>query len=259
MFDTPKNRVLPCWVPNVSGRSAYVGSFDPIQIVLYFIVFLLSLSFHESAHAWTSSRFGDDTGRMLGRITLNPVPHIDPFGTILMPLLGILGAPFALGWAKPVPVNPDNWTDRRTANILVSLAGPFSNLLLAGIFFGIGRGMLAVGVISPMDVLSLKFGISPVAGAPNALGVDPILAHGIATFLLMAVGTNIGLAIFNLFPIPPLDGSHVAEELLPYEAAQAYDQIRPYSIILLMGLAAFGVFGLVIWPIRNLVESMLLW
>jgi Zn-dependent protease len=225
-----------------------VPEIDPTRIVIFFIVFLFSLSFHESAHAWTSSRFGDNTGRMLGRITLNPIPHIDPLGTIVLPLLGALGMPFAFGWAKPVPVNPDNWTDRRTANILVSAAGPLSNLLLAAIAFGVAKGLVIAGVF---DHIINPMSITPVY-------MDPALANGLWLFLLLAIMVNVGLAVFNMFPIPPLDGSHVLEEFLPREAAAAYEQIRPYSFFLFMGLMFFGVFGYIILPIQRFVLMLLL-
>jgi Zn-dependent protease len=209
---------------------------DPLQLVLYFIVFLFSLSFHEAAHAWTSSRFGDETGRMLGRITLNPIPHIDPIGTILFPLLGALGAGISFGWAKPVPVDPNNWTDRRTANILVSAAGPLSNLLLAVIFFAVAKGIRETGIL---------------AGS-----ADPV-AEGLSLFLTLGIIVNVVLAVFNLIPIPPLDGSHVLEEFLPTEAARAYDQIKPYGFMILFALVFLGVTSRVINPVVSFVFWLL--
>src|SRR5437868_11110211 len=119
------------------------------DIILWFAVFLFSLSFHESAHAWTSSRFGDDTGRMLGRITLNPIHHIDPFGTIIFPLVGFIGGIPMFGWAKPVPVNPLLWREKTKANILTSAAGPISNLTLSWLPSAGGRAFLLADCLRP--------------------------------------------------------------------------------------------------------------
>src|SRR6185295_12803308 len=119
------------------------------NLIIWFIVLLFSLSFHEAAHAWTSYRFGDDTGRLQGRITLNPIPHIDPFGTILFPIMGaVTGFPL-LGWAKPVQTNPLLWRDKTKANITVSAAGPISNFILAIAAFITLKIMLLSGVVMP--------------------------------------------------------------------------------------------------------------
>src|ERR1700755_2708068 len=107
----------------------------PGDIVMWFVVFLFSLSFHEASHAWTSERFGDDTGRLQGRITLNPLPHIDPLGTVLLPIMGLISGGMMFGWAKPVQTNPNLWREKTKANIMVSAAGPISNFILATVGF----------------------------------------------------------------------------------------------------------------------------
>lgn len=205
---------------------------DPGSFIIWFVVFLFSLSFHESAHAYISDRFGDDTGRVLGRITLNPLPHIDLLGTIVLPLIG---APF--GWAKPVPVNPLNWREKDKANFWVSAAGPLSNVFLAVCFF----------LIAKIAIMTNAF----------ALISDDTLADAISKFLTFGITLNIVLAVFNLFPIPPLDGSHMLESVLPYDAKDGYEQLKPYGYILLILLVVTGVTGYIIRPIFALVGYLL--
>jgi Zn-dependent protease len=226
----------------------------PGDILLWFIVFLFSLSFHESAHAWTSERFGDYTGRYQGRITLNPLPHIDIFGTIIFPLVGILspGGAMLFGWAKPVETNPLLWRDKKKANIMVSMAGPVSNFILAIIAFTIVKVLLIYGVFDNGLVLgSGPFDI--VVPTPN----QPSVLVPIAKLLSILLELNIVLGVFNLIPVPPLDGSHVLESLLPYEMAEAYAAIRPYGIFLLVGLMLLGVFSYVISPVFYVVNLLL--
>lgn len=210
------------------------------DIILFFVIFLFSLSVHESAHAWTSERFGDDLGRSLGRITLNPIAHIDPFGTILFPLVGLLSGGFMFGWAKPVPVNPLNWTEKNKANFWVSAAGPISNVFLAIIFF----------ILYKLAIVTNLFEMGNASG-PYAIW-EPI-----ETLLGRGIQLNIVLAIFNLVPIPPLDGSGVLESILPDDARSGYEQIKPYGWILLIALLVSGVLGYVIRPVIMIVRYLL--
>ena len=219
---------------------------DPGTIVLWFVVFLFSLSFHESAHAWTSSRFGDDTGRLLGRITLNPIPHVDPLGTILLPLIGFISGVPLFGWAKPVPVNPLLWREKTKANILTSAAGPISNLILLIVSFAIAKALLLGGVLTPNYDGTLYDLLMPV-NRENT----PLIA--VAKLLSIAMFLNLSLAVFNFIPVPPLDGSHVLESLLPYEMSKAYEQLRPYGFLLLMALLYLGVFWALFKPFANLL------
>ena len=225
------------------------------DLIFYFIAFILSLSIHESAHALTSYWFGDDTGRLQGRISLNPMAHIDPIGTILIPLMGFLsaaqGLPPLIGWAKPVETNPLRWRNKDIANISVSAAGPISNFLLALTFFIVMKFMLLSGMVQQAYIEPFTF-IKPVEGQPDWM-------LPVCTFLSLMLMVNVGLAIFNLIPIPPLDGSHVLETLLPDSLKDVYNQIRPYSWIILLGLLWLGVFGLILGPVRNLVIVNLLW
>jgi Zn-dependent protease len=225
------------------------------DLIFYFIAFILSLSVHESAHALTSYWFGDDTGHLQGRISLNPMAHIDPVGTILFPLMGFItamqGIPPLIGWAKPVETNPLRWRNKDMANISVSAAGPISNFLLALAAFIVMKAMLISGTVIQADLRPFTF-IRPMPGQPDWL-------LPLCTFLSLMLMVNVGLAIFNLIPIPPLDGSHVLETLLPDSLKDVYDQIRPYSWIILLGLLWLGAFGLIMGPVRHLVIYNLLW
>jgi Zn-dependent protease len=180
------------------------------DLILWFVVFLFSLSFHESAHAWTSERFGDYTGRYQGRITLNPIAHIDPIGTLVIPLMGFISGGISMfGWAKPVETNPLLWRDKTKANIMVSAAGPISNFILATLAFVTIKVMLAIDMLRPTytndDVGPFDF-VLPTA--PDAGFFRPL-----TTLLCIFLILNVTLGIFNLIPIPPLDGSHVLETL----------------------------------------------
>lgn len=193
------------------------------------IPLLLSLTVHEFFHAWTAWRLGDDTAARMGRLTLNPVAHIDPIGTLLLPLMGI---PF--GWAKPVPVDPTRFrrtVSMSTGDILVSAAGPVSNLALALVM------AIAFGLLARFQPAVVEYG-------------EP------AWFLLnYMVIVNVGLAIFNLLPIPPLDGSHVAESLMPYRWRGAWEQFTRLAPFVLLAFFFFGR-HLLVGP-RNFVIDLL--
>jgi Zn-dependent protease len=215
---------------------------DPQTVALgltsYFVL-LLSLSVHESAHAWMALQMGDDTAYREGRITLNPLAHIDPVGTVLIPLLQIFGGAMLggrelplLGWAKPTPVAGHNLRRLARGHILVAAAGPLSNMALAILF------TLALFLASRLGLL----------------GEDAVRA-----VLFIGIGTNVSLAIFNLIPIPPLDGSWIASWGLPRGIANHYDRVmEPYGYVILMGLYMTGVLRWVISPITFGIRSFLL-
>ena len=213
---------------------------DPLYILNFFIVFLFSLSVHESAHAWTSERFGDDTGRTLGRISLNPIVHIDPVGTVLFPLMGLFGG-FGFGWAKPVPVNPMNWREKDKANFWVSAAGPISNVIIAVIVFCVLKSLLLLQVVQFRDLLIPGDGVW----------------YPIGQLMILAIQLNVVLAVFNLIPIPPLDGSHMLESILPAAAREGYADLRPYGFILLIATMAMGGFGYVLDPILIAIDRLI--
>ena len=205
------------------------------QIFISFIVLLFSLTVHEMAHAWTADRLGDPTARLLGRVSLNPLVHADPVGTVLFPLIAMItGAPL-IGWAKPVPVNVRQLRHHRRDYVLVAAAGPASNLAMA-----VTAGcLLAVLPISPQTL--------------DAANVSAPLA----TFLSQAMRLNVLLAVFNMIPIPPLDGGNVLAGLLPNHLAGIFNQIRPYGFILLYALILTGGFDALVVPPYRFILSWL--
>jgi Zn-dependent protease len=201
------------------------------QLLIALPILIFSVVVHEYAHGWMALREGDQTALMLGRLTLNPIPHLDPIGSILVPgILAFTGAP-VLGWAKPVPVNSRNFRNYKRGDILVSLAGVAANLLLAVIFT-----LLLV-------VLFWVVQAAPAA-AELARTLDLMLRYG--------VYINIILIIFNLLPIPPLDGSHVMYHLLPPHLAVRYREVGRYGFLILFGLLFLTGFRFIIWPVQLL-------
>ncbi len=225
-------------LPNVNG-------INPLDILLWFIVFLFSLSVHESAHAYVSDKFGDDLGRSLGRISLNPIVHIDPIGTVLFPLVSSFTGIPLFGWAKPVPVNPLAWREKNKANFWTSAAGPLSNFALALIFFVVLKALIMAGQ-------------SGLTGNILVLASGSGVMEPIVKLLSLGLTVNLALGIFNLIPIPPLDGSGMLESVLPYEAQRGYEQIRPYGFMLLIAMMFLGVFSMIFTPVREVVFRLLL-
>jgi Zn-dependent protease len=205
------------------------------QIFIGFTVLLFSLTIHEMAHAWTADRLGDSTARLLGRVSLNPLVHADPIGTILFPLLAAISNIPLIGWAKPVPVNTRGLRHPRRDFVLVAAAGPTSNLLLA-------------------LVSALALTIIPVS--PVTLG-EPNVSAPLASALSLAMRINVLLAVFNMIPIPPLDGGNVLSGLLPRGAARQFDLVRPYGFLLLYVLMFTGKLEYVLLPPYNLLVSWL--
>ncbi len=225
-----------CYHSPVMG-SSFVSHLPEIFIQL--IAFAFAISLHESAHGWMAERMGDPTARWLGRISLNPIRHIDPFGTVLFPLLlAVLGAPI-IGWAKPVPFVSRNLRNQRWGPVAVALAGPISNIVMA-VFFTI---VLVVTKVVLPDFRPLLVGMLQ-SGATVAGGIVAPLVY-----LLFALAMiNLVLAVFNLIPIPPLDGSHLLEAVLPYGARAGFARLQPYGMILLFGLMWTGIFGRILQP-----------
>jgi len=193
---------------------------DIQTLLIWVIPVLFAITVHETAHGWVASKLGDHTARMMGRLTLNPIKHIDPVGSILVPaLLYLSSAGFIFGWAKPVPINFSALRSPKKDMLWVALAGPGVNLLMA-------IGWLIIVAIA--NTLNIPF---------------LVLMGGAGIFV------NLLLAIFNLLPIPPLDGGRVISSLLPGKLSYQYDQLEPYGLFILVGLLFLGVFQNIIWPI----------
>jgi Zn-dependent protease len=189
-----------------------------MELIFTLLVFLFSAVVHEVSHGLMAEKFGDDTAREEGRITLNPIPHIDPFGSILLPgLLLFVGSPIVFGAAKPVPVNFNNLRPQRLGMALVSLAGPLSNLILAVLL-----------------MLPVVFGIVP---------------ENVAEFWIKAAGINIVLAVFNILPIPPLDGSKIVASMLPYNLMYKLLELERYGFLIILVFLMLGLLDTILLPV----------
>jgi Zn-dependent protease len=211
-----------------------LGDLDFGFIAIIFAILIASLTFHEAAHAWTANLLGDPTARLLGRLSLNPAVHVDPIGTILFPLIAIVtGAPL-IGWAKPVPVDMRRLKDPKRDFALVALAGPVSNLILAVI------GAAVVMAVFGNDRAALREG--------------DLLAESLFRFVLL----NVLLAVFNMIPIPPLDGGNVLIGILPPRLGAVVEQLRAWGFVLLYLLLLSGVLGAITRPIQRFILDILL-
>ncbi|MGH9600155.1 MAG: site-2 protease family protein [Terracidiphilus sp.] len=226
--------------------------------VFEFVLVLFSLSFHECAHAWMASRLGDQTARLQGRITLNPMYHADMVGTFLIPAVIIFGplvgfsllSGFLIGWAKPTPVITRNFRKIVRDDNLTTLAGPVSNLILAAVAFLVLAGMVLVypnGRAVALTAFMASLGAT-----------EPGLPHPVALLCCLAILVNLSLFLFNLLPIPPLDGCRVLRNVLPYKAVQAYDRIPIWISYLLMIFVGGSVLMALLRPALRVVFSALL-
>ena len=226
--------------------------------IFEFVLLLFSLSFHECAHAWMASRLGDQTARLEGRVTLNPIYHIDPFGTLLFPALIIFGpfigftmfSGFLVGWAKPTPVITRNFQKIRRDDNLTTFAGPASNLILVAVAFLV-LAVISFAVPGGHMLVMVSF-VSMLRGGILAMGASTGI-QAVVILGCLAILINLSLFFFNLFPIPPLDGSRILRNLLPYNAVQAYDQIPIWVSYLLMFFVGGFVLSLFIGPCLMLV------
>ena len=219
------------------------GHARPLDIFFRIMVLLFAICVHESAHAWMANRLGDPTAKMLGRVSLNPLVHIDPFGTILMPLiLIVLGYP-PFGWAKPTPVDTRNFKNPVKDDIMTAVAGPVSNFLTA-----------FLSIIA----LAILFHGSNAGIVPSFKNAD--VASPLATLFYFAMSINVVLAVFNLIPLPPLDGSHVIRHFLSYNALRVYDRIGYGALVVIMfilPMLGLPIVGILIAPFMAFFEGLL--
>lgn len=211
---------------------------DIIQgIAIYALPVIFAITLHEAAHGYVARHFGDLTAEKAGRISLNPLRHIDPFGTILLPLMMfltsklVMGNGLLFGWAKPVPVNFNQLRQPKKNMLWVAAAGPGANLLMAFFWAAV-----------------IKFGIS----APDGIYAKPMILMGIA-----GIEINVILMVLNLLPLPPLDGGRIAVSLLPSRLAWKFAQIEPYGFVILLVLLISGALGVVLWPLITLTKQMI--
>jgi Zn-dependent protease len=206
---------------------------DPVLLLVQFVVMIGSLSIHEAAHAWSANRLGDNTARLLGRLTINPAAHVDVFGTIVLPLIAIFSNLPLIGYAKPVPVDPRNLgPDWRQKFMLIAAAGPASNLVIALV------GAVVFHALGGYESMTDRYSV--------------------VAFANRVVTLNVLLAVFNMLPVPMLDGGNVLAGLLKGQVAQLYDNLRPYGFLILYGLLLTGVFAAVVNPIYDVVIGWLL-
>ena len=218
-----------------------------LEILFQMIAFLFAISVHESAHAWTASRCGDPTARMLGRVSLNPIRHIDPIGTVLLPLVAAIRHIPMLGWAKPTPVDPRNFRRPVRDDILTSVAGPVSNFIVA------------TGAVVLLWIVSFTSETGHALVRLVASGVEPssgTFLDPVVRLMYDMMFINVVLAVFNLIPVPPLDGSHVIRHFLSEPIRRIYDNIGIFGLLALVYLGG-GLLSALIRPFVIFYRSLL--
>lgn len=213
---------------------------------------LFAITAHEASHGWAANKLGDPTAKSLGRVTLNPIPHIDPIGTILFPIiLVVIRSPFLFGWAKPVPVNPLNLKNPRRDNLWISAAGPASNMSIAVISLIV---IVILKLFNPNVVYFLRANIVGTGGFSSGFYPLGVLALILYYFAYI----NCLLAVFNLIPIPPLDGSGILMGFLSEEAIQKYERIRPFGFLIILALIYFRLLYYLMYPFSLIIYSIVL-
>jgi Zn-dependent protease len=210
---------------------------DVAQFILYMVALVFSLSVHESAHAWMSNRFGDDLARLQGRISLNPMSHVDPIGTLLFPAIAFFSNAPLFGWARPTPVNPLKWRNKRVANFWVSVAGVICNFIIAIVAGLTIRVLFSAGLIP----------VSP----------QSTIASGALELLIVFFRLNIALGVFNLLPIPPLDGGKVLSSILPPSFEPGLEALERFGFLLLFVAVFTGVLGTIFSIVMPLAWALI--
>lgn len=221
---------------------------EHVDKIIQFIVFLFAASFHESAHAWMADRCGDPTAKMLGRVTMNPIKHIDPLGTILFPLLGMMYGIGMFGWAKPTPVTQANFRDPVMGEVLTTVAGPISNFILVS---GCLTALTVIAISSPIGKVIILYTL--VGTVPDS---SSILVP-VVWILYKAIEMNVLLGLFNLIPIPPLDGSHLLRHVLPLGLRNVYDSLGFAGFILAFTVGGY-ILRLIFIPVMGQVDHLIL-
>ncbi|MCL0084826.1 site-2 protease family protein [Thermodesulfovibrionales bacterium] len=212
-----------------------------LQIAIFALPLLIAITFHEAAHGFMSNKLGDPTAKMMGRLTLNPIVHIDLFGTILMPvlLLIVTAGQFAFGYAKPVPINPYNFKNPKRDMAISAAAGPAANIALAVLSMLLIQIVFLISIFMPTAVIDL-------------------FLRPLELVLIASITINVILAVFNMFPIPPLDGGRILMGVLPHKEASILGKIEPYGIIIVLILVVTGVAGAIIFPFVRLFLDLVL-
>jgi len=221
-----------------------------VLILFQVVVLVLAFSVHESAHAYVAMRLGDPTAYMLGRVTLNPAKHIDPLGSVILPLLALVYHWPLIGWAKPCPVTTRNFRHVKRDDILVSLAGPASNLAMASLALALLIVMKHTGAIPAINAAMDM--ADHIPGANTSARLFPA-----AMLLYYGVTINLLLFVFNLIPIPPLDGSHVLRHFLPYGVERVYDQVGRYGLLIILFFGGTLIFGTFYYPLLGVFDRVL--
>ena len=224
-------------------------SLSTVEILFQVLAFLFAISFHESAHAWSANYLGDPTARMLGRISLNPARHIDPVGTILFPMLGAISGAPVFGWAKPCPVDTLKLRHPKRDHVLIAAAGPVSNFIVAA-----GAVILLLALrFASTDAAPILSGLT----RRGSISLGDSIMGPIIFMLYSLMFVNVLLAVFNLLPIPPLDGGHILEGLLPTSAQAAFQPFKDYGFLVLLVLIFYGGLSRVFSPFLTFFHLLL--